>query len=75
MLVLHQWHNITAYGEDAIIRRANLYKLSEFYYALQQVAHGLATITTIEDAIDYLEGNDKGCVKDEIQPNEISCEE
>lgn len=75
MLVLHEWHQVRAYGEEAIIRRANLHKLSEFYYALQLVAHGFNPIDNIKDAIDYIEGNDKGCVRDEIQRNEIVCEE
>lgn len=75
MLVLHQWHSVTAYGEEAIIRKANLHKLSEFYYALQLVAHGFEPITNIGDAIDYIERNEKGVVRDEIQRNEIVCEE
>jgi len=75
MLILHQWCSITAYGEDAIIKRANIYKLMEFCYALQKVAYGFTPVLTIEDAIDYFGASGKGLVRDIVQPNEIVCDE
>jgi predicted metalloprotease with PDZ domain len=75
MNTLWQWHNVTAYGDEAIIRRANILKLYSFMYALAEVAHGYQPVTNIEDAIEYFYASENGVVKDEIVPNEIVCEE
>jgi len=75
MLILHQWRRITAFGEDAIIRKANEYKFREFLNALTIAARGFTPITRIDDAITYFEDSERGYVNDEIQRNEIKCEE
>jgi hypothetical protein len=75
MNTLWQWHNITAYGDEAIIRRANYIKLYYFIHALAEVANGYHPVDNIDDAIEYIERMEKGVVKDEIVPNEIVCEE
>ncbi len=75
MLVLHQWCRITAYGDDAIIRKANEIQLWKLVVALSRAAAGYKPITNIDDAIEYIHMVEQGCIKDEIQPNEIVCEE
>lgn len=75
MLILHQWRHITAIGEQDIIRRANYIILMEFCCALNTVAQGYLPVTNIDEAREYLESSGQGYISDEIQPNEIACEE
>ena len=75
MLILHQWRQITAYGEDAIIRKANRIRFHRFCYALMAAAEGFQPITTIEEAIEDIQNCENGIVRDEIQVDEITCEE
>lgn len=75
MLVLWQWHSKTAYGEDAILAKARKLVWQDFQYHLALAALGPQKIENIEDAIQYFQNNELGVVKDEIQPNEIECEE
>jgi hypothetical protein len=75
MNILWQWHNVTAYGDDAIIEKARKYALADYVQALSRVARGVHPINNINDAIDYFYATESGAVKDEIVPNEIVCEE
>lgn len=75
MLILHQWHQVTAYGDTAIIERAKKMALYDYLYALAQVTKGIHPINNIDDAIKYIEYTERGVVRDEIQRNEIVCDE
>jgi len=76
MLILHQWHQVTAYGDTAIIERAKKMALYDYINALTQVANGIHPINNIDDAIEYIEVfTERGIVRDEIQRNEIVCDE
>lgn len=64
MLVLWQWHRITAIGEDAIVKRANEILLHRFEMALAEVARGYLPVSTIKDAKDYIQMVEQGVVKE-----------
>lgn len=74
MLVLWQWHQITAVGEDAIIKRANEIRLMELACALAVAARGYHPVNNLQDAKHYIESYEKGIVR-EYNPIEEFCDE